>query len=275
MRQHLLPAAAVALIAALVVGLFYPTLRWLIDSWLGNPYYSHGFLIPPIAAYFAWRKRSAIRTGRPGNAGLVLLAAGIGVHLWVLPWQAHIVSALALIAVIAGLVWTFGGLRASRALLFPIALLATMIPVPWVERFSPPLEALAAQFSTSMARLVGVGAANVGGQIQLARGTFVVGAPCSGLRSIVALLTLTVILAYVVRGPTWARLLLVVMAIPIALAANLVRLSALFWVADTFGPEVGLGYYHYLSSPLLFVVAFAWLIVMAWSLRCSEIRDDI
>jgi len=260
---------------ALVIGLFYPTLRWLIDSWLGNPYYSHGFLIPLVAAYLAWRKRDALRTARPENGGLVLMTAGLGLHLWALPRQAHLLSALALIGVIAGLVWAFAGLGTARTMLFPMVLLATMIPIPWVERFSPPLEALAARLSTSGAQLVGIAAANVGGQVQLARGTFVIGAPCSGLRSIVALLTLAAIFAYVVQGPTWARVALVVAAVPIAVAANLVRLSALFWVADTFGVEAGLGYYHNLSSPLLFVVAFVLLIALGRSLRCSELRYDI
>lgn len=84
-------------IAVAVVGLtaivFFPTLRWLVASWSNNPYYSHGFLVPLISAYFAWRKRNALKHRKPNNIGLAVLALGLAMHLLAFPWQAHPVSA--------------------------------------------------------------------------------------------------------------------------------------------------------------------------------------
>jgi len=265
-----------AVLTAGLLGLvFWPTLTWLVASWLGNPYYSHGFLVPLVAAALVWRRRSALVAPRPDNAGLVLVAAGLAVHLASLPWRLSLVSALGLVAVLAGLVWTFWGRDALGRLVFPLAFLVVAIPVPWIERFSPFLEAFVARYATLAARAAGIAATNTGSQVSLAGTTFVVGAPCSGLRSLVTLVTLAVLLSYIVRGPTWARALIVLAALPVALLANLIRVSSLFWVAGVFGPDAGLGYYHTLSSPVLFVTALGLLIGLSWGLRCSEIRTDI
>jgi exosortase len=261
--------------AALLGLLFWPTLTWLVASWLGNPYYSHGFLVPLIAGGLTWRRRDVLAMPQPDDAGLALIAAGLVAHLAALPWRLSVVSALSLVVVLAGLVWTFWGRVALRRLAFPLVFLAVAVPLPWIERVSPPLEAFVARYATQCARAVGVAATNVGAQISLTGTTFVVDAPCSGLQSLVALFTLALLFSYLVSGPAWARALLVVAALPAALLANLVRVTSLFWVADVFGAQAGLGYYHTLSSPVLFVVAFGLLIALSWGLRCSEIRPDI
>jgi exosortase len=267
--------AAWLLVVGLTGVLFWPTLTWLVVSWLGNSYYSHGFLVPLIAGVLAWRRRDVLAVPQPEDAGLTLIAAGLVMHLVSLPWRLSVISALGLVILLAGLVWTFWGRVALRRLAFPLAFLTVAIPLPWIERFSPPLEALVARYATLCVRAVGVAATNVGSQVSLTGTTFVVGAPCSGLRSLVALVTLALLFGYVVRGPMWGRALLVTAAFPAAILANLVRVTSLFWVADVFGAEAGLGYYHTLSSPVLFVVAFGLLIGLSWGLRCSEIRTDI
>jgi exosortase len=186
----------------------------------------------------------------------------------------HVVSALALIMVAWGLVLTFVGVRAARVLAFPSVFSALAIPLPWIEQFSPSLEAFIARWATICVRAIGVVASNVGAQVQLASQSFTVGAPCSGLRSIVALLTLTVLFVYMVRGPWWGKLVLLVAALPIAVAANLLRVSSLFWIADTFGADAGLRYYHTFSSPVLFMTAFGLLLAGSRILRCAELRPD-
>jgi exosortase len=266
---------ATGVVAGILGLLFGPTLRWLVISWLGNPYYSHGFLIPLVAGFLAWRRKEVLRERSPSNLGLLVVAAGVGVHLAVLPWRMYVVSALALIVVLWGLVLTFAGRRAARTLAFPFIFSALAIPLPWVERFSPPLEAFVARWATVCVRAIGVAASNIGSQVQLASQAFTVGAPCSGLRSIVALLTLTVLFIYIVRGPWWGKVTLLVAALPIAILSNLLRVSSLFWVADNLGAEAGLRYFHTFSSPVLFLTAFALLLVSSRVLRCTELRSDL
>jgi len=262
-----------------VVGLtaivFFPTLRWLVASWSNNPYYSHGFLVPLLSAYFGWRKRDALKHRKPSNMGLAILALGLAVHLLAFPWQAHLVSALALVLVLAGLLLYFCGLETTRQMLFPLGFLLLMIPLPFVERLAPALEAFVCRYATLVVQALGTPADSLGSQVRLTSGSFIIGAPCSGLRSIVSLFTLAVLFAYIFDGPLLGKIVLVAAAPFMAMIANLVRVASLLQVAHLFGPEVGMKYYHTLASPLLFLVAFTLLIVLGRILGCSELRRGI
>jgi exosortase len=273
MERHRNSLLGFTIVMTLVGLVFLPTLRWLVQSWLGNPYYSHGFLVPVIAGYLIWRRRDV--KIEPEDAGLAVVALGVGLHIASIPWRLHILSAIGLIIVIVGLTLTFVGRRAVERWVFPLGFLCTMIPLPFVERFSPPLEAFVARYAALCVRPLGVAATTIGSQVRLASTAFTVGAPCSGLRSIVALLTLTVLFIYIVRGPWWGKAILLVATLPIAIVANLMRVSSLFLVAENLGADAGLRYYHTLSSPTLFLVAFGLLLLTSRGVRCSTIRGDI
>jgi exosortase len=274
MRSDKRPALAAALVGALLLALSYPTLRWLVNEWLTNDYYSHGWLVLPVSVYLAWRQwPKGERT--PANLGLIPLSAGLLGYLVALLNKAHFLAALALILLLAGLVWFFLGARALRRLAFPLGFLVFMVPLPFVERASLPLQLLTGSCSTAVAQLVGVDATVHGAQVTLPNVDLVVGAQCSGLRSIVALFTLVAIFVYVVDGPWWGRLLLVISAIPVAILGNVVRVASLLWVADTFGAGAGMTYYHDYSGIVFFLFAFALLLLLSRAFRCREIRADI
>lgn len=302
-----IPPALLAVLALALIGLlFAPTLRWLALSWMGNEYYSHAVLVPLISAWLIWRRRDALtrsemappaepsdagidwttdaaptpavetptRRTPPKTLGLALIAVGVGAHLMAQPFQYYVVSAFGLVAVIIGLVWTMWGWPVVRAWAFPLLFLLAMVPLPGIERLSPTLEAFTATWAARGAQLLGVAATNLGSQVDLGSAAFTVGAPCSGLRSLVALFTLAVLFAYTVRGPWWAKVALVVLAAPIALLANLVRVSSIFWVAAALGANTALGFFHNFSSPLLFLVAFTLLLAVSRALRVNQLRTD-
>lgn len=271
-KHELALAVAVVGLTAIV---FFPTLRWLVASWSSNPYYSHGFLVPLLSAYFGWRKRDALKHRNPNNMGLAVLVLGLVMNLLAVPWQAHLVSASALVLVLAGLLLYFYGVEATHQMLFPLGFLLLMIPLPFVERLAPSLEAFVSHYATLMVQALGTPAESFGSQVRLANGGFIIGAPCSGLRSIVSLFTLTIVFAYVFSGPLMGKIVLVAAAPPIAMIANLVRVASLLQVAHFLGPKVGMKYYHTLASPLLFLVAFTLLILLGRILGCSELRPDI
>lgn len=274
MRNPTLRLAAAALVTVLVAALFAPTLQWLSVSWLGNAYYSHGLLVVAVSLWLIWRRRAALADRQPDNIGLAVVALGVGAQLMALPYQMQVVSALALITTLVGLVWAFAGRRVLRAWAFPLAFLLLMIPLPGIERLSPALETFTATYAARAAQLVGVAATNLGGQVNVGAQAFTVGAACSGLRSLVALITLAVLFAYSVHAPLAVRLALVAAALPIALFANLVRVSSIFWVANAFGGETALGFFHTLSSPLLFLVAFALLLALSRLLGATQVRTE-
>lgn len=264
-------------ILVLVAVLFWSTFVWLVYNWLNNSYYSHGFLVPLVSGFFLWRGRDAFRPGerQPTNLGLIVLAASLVVYLVAQLWQAYHLSAFAFIMLLSGLALYFLGVRATGRIGFPLAFLLFMIPLPFVNRLSPALEAFTARSSTTIVGLLGMPAANLGSQVQLQNSSFVVGAACSGLNSLVALATLAVIFIYILEGSLGAKLILLVTALPIAIVANLFRVSSLLVIAHFFGADAGMTYFHDYSSPVLFLLAFALLIIVSRLVGCSEIRRDI
>jgi len=267
-------AALAAALVGVLLALSYPILYWLVSEWLGNDYYSHGWLVLPISAFLAWRQWPRGER-KPANVGLIPLSLGLVGYLIALLNKAYFLAALALIVLLAGLAWFFLGTRGLRRLTFPIGFLIFMVPLPFVERASLPLQLLTGSCSTAVARVVGVDATVRGAQVTLPNVDLVVGAQCSGLRSIVALFTLVAIFIYMLDGPWWGRLLLVLSAIPVAILGNIFRVASLLWVADAWGAGAGMTYYHDYSGFVFFLFAFALLLLLSRAFQCREIRADI
>jgi exosortase len=150
-----------------------------------------------------------------------------------------------------------------------------MIPLPLAERFGPLLEGWAASSATILAQWLGINASNVGSQVFLPNSVFTVGIACGGLRSAVAIITLATLVAYIVRGPAWARISIVLAAIPAALAANTLRIVLLFVIAAGWNPQTAMDYFHDWSSLVLFLCAFILLLGLTRLLRCSDIRWNV
>ncbi|NOZ49729.1 MAG: exosortase/archaeosortase family protein [Chloroflexi bacterium] len=262
------------LMALLGLLVLFPTLRWLVNEWWSNDYYSHGVLVPVISAYFAWRLLPRVER-KPSNMGLFLLVAALAVYLLALFQRAYFISSLGMIGILAGVVWYLWGWTALKRLAFPLAFLVFMVPLPFVEASSLPLSLLTGQISTQVMQGLGLDVTVHGASVSLANANLVVGAQCSGLRSIVALFTLVAVFAYVVEGPRLSKLLLALSAIPIAILGNIMRVSTLLWVADRWGVEAGFKYYHDYSGIFFFLFAFLCLILLGQLLRCRNIRTDL
>ncbi len=279
---------AYAAISALLGLLLYPTGRWLVRSWLVNPYYSHGFFMPLLAAFFAWRqwprvKRAPRQGARPpstlgrvlGMAGLALSTAALAAVVWAVRWQNYAVSALALVPLLAGILLYLEGWARLKLWLFPLLLLGFMVPLPAVDRLSPWMESLTAQCAASLARWAGIAAVQQGGEITIPGTVVVVGAPCSGLRSMVTIVTVGAVWVYLVQGRWLARLALLAALVPLVAAANVVRIASLLVIAVQFGAEVALGYYHDWSGIVLFALVLGAMLALSKVLGCTQIRDDI
>ena len=274
-----LKIASTGLIGILLLALFYPTLKWLVGEWLGNDYYSHGPLVPLISAFLAWRLwikwLPEQRRIKPATIGLLPLGAGLIVYLYALLQRAYFAASLAMIIIIAGLVWYLLGTAALRRFAFPIGFLVFMVPLPFVEPLSVPLAQLTGVMSAAIVRLLGVPITVNGAQISLPNAELVVGAQCSGLRSIVTLMTLVALVIFLVEGAWWKKLLLALSSIVIAALGNVIRVASLLVVANIWGADAAFKYYHDYSGIVFFLSALALLLSFSWVLGCREIRDDI
>lgn len=255
---------------------FLPTWLWLVEAWLSDPYYSHGPLVLAAILYLLWNQRKHLTAGSPlpNNGGWLLLVVAFAVHVWAIVWRAYYISALMIPLALLGLLLTLYGWRITRQFLFPLGLTVLILPLPLAERFGPVLEAWTASTATVVAQMLGVAARNVGSEVFLPNSAFTVGIPCGGLRSAIAILSLGTLWAYIVRGGVWARGLVVLAAIPLALAANTLRIALIFIIANAWGAQAGVDF-HAWSSPLLFGFASVLLVVFARAIGLGTIRWEI
>jgi exosortase len=267
-----------AIIAGLLLLLAYPALAWLVRSWSVNPYYSHGVLIPPLAAFLAWRQWDRVKRAPQRGAtwsGLGLTGASLAGVVWAMRWQHYALAALATTALLAGIVLYLEGPARLKPWLFPILFLALMIPLPAVDLLAPRLESFTAHWAAELARLIGIPAVQQGGEIALPGTTIVVGAPCSGLRSLVVMVTLGVGWIYLVEGRLRARLLLLAAIVPLVALSNVARVAGLLVVAVVLGEKAALTYYHDWSGVVLFLVAVGLMLGLGKVLGCAQLRDDL
>lgn len=271
--------AGAAVISLLLLALFYPTVRWLGAEWLGNDYYSHGPLVPVVSAFIAWRLWRSWpperRRVEPGNGGLVLGLLGLIVYLFALVQRAYFVAALAMIAILAGIIWALFGAAVLKRMAFPILFLLFMVPLPFIEPLSVPMAQVTGSISAAAVRLFGVPIEVNGAQVSLPNAQLVVGAQCSGLRSIVTLFTLVGIVVFILRGPWPNKALLALSSIAIAAFGNILRVASLLGVANAWGADAGFKYYHDYSGIVFFLSALALLLLFSRLLGCREIREDI
>jgi exosortase D (VPLPA-CTERM-specific) len=259
-------AMFVGLIAVLVLllGTLYHTILYNMSAqWYGDPNYSHGFLVPLVAVYFAWERREQLLAlqPHPSKAGIGLLGIGLVMFIIGSVGAELYLQRTSLIVVIAGLVLLILGRDALRTLAFPIAFLFFMIPLPAivVNAIAFPLQMFAAKTAAFCLFNLGIPVLREGNVIVLARTTLEVAEACSGIRSLQALLAIGTVYAYFTQSDLWKRWTLVVLTVPIAIAANAFRVGGTGVLAEYWGAEAAVGFYHTFEGWLVFVMAFILL----------------
>ncbi|MFN7978445.1 MAG: exosortase A [Vicinamibacterales bacterium] len=259
------PPAALLAIAGFAV-LFFDVARTLVSDWSTDDNYSHGFLVVPVAAWLAWERRDALAAAptRPHAFGLVvilgsLLILGAGVL-----GAERFLTRLAMVGVLTGTVLFVWGAAHLRLLTFPLAFLLLGIPLPAIlfNQIALPLQLLASQVGEAGLRMAGVPVLREGNVMVLARTTLEVAEACSGIRSLVSLLTLGIVYGYFMDSRTWVRWLLALSTVPIAVATNGLRVAGTGIAAHHYGPEAAEGFLHTFSGWLVFVSALAMLFAL-------------
>ena len=275
-----LDAVAAAITGVLLVGLlavmYADVLVRLQQQWYDEADYSHGFLVPIVVAYLVWERRERLSSLKTESdvRGLFLLVFGL-LALVVGSLGAELfLQRVSLIMVIAGLVLFLLGRAYLRGLLFPIACLFFMIPLPTivVNTVAFPLQLFAAKTAAFCLLNFGIPAMREGNLIVLAGTTLEVAEACSGIRSLQALMALGTIYAYFSQHVMWKRLALIGLSVPIAIIANAFRVTGTGLLAHYWGTEAAEGFYHTMSGWLIFVVAF--LLLVACGLVLSRMGWD-
>ena len=289
----------VAITAALVF-VYASVIRKLGYDWWDDENYSHGLLIPFIIGYILWSERDRLRRVpvRPSVwlGGAAVLCALLA--LWAGTAGAELFTQrMSLVLMIAGVVVYFWGLRLLRFLIVPLALLILAIPIPTIifNKIAFPLQLFASRCAVWAMRVFDIPVLRQGNVIELMplnattpKRLEVVEA-CSGIRSLMTLVTLAVVFAYFTHPKSgagdagggsfgsrmlhtlksygfWRSLILVLSAVPIAILTNALRVSGTGVLAHYYGTQVADGFFHNFSGWVVYIAAFLLLLAVGWLL---------
>jgi exosortase len=238
----------------------------LFNDWSVDDNYSHGFLIVPLAIYFAWERRHTL-AGRPHTSnplGLVIVLVSLGMLVLGVLGAENFATEVSMIGALAGSVLFLQGWARFKAVLFPIAFLVLMIPIPAIlfNQIALPLQFVASAFAESALGLFHIPVLREGNVIHLANISLEVEEACSGIRSLMSLLTLGVVYGYFLEPRTSMRLGLAITTIPVAILANGFRVAGTGIAAYYVGAIAAEGFLHMFSGWFVFLAAFVMLVLV-------------
>jgi len=253
---------------ALATWVFYPVLHHMYRTWRADPDYSHGLLIVPLSLYFAYEKLPQLKRAPIAGSWWGVAILTVGVISVCIGELGGLLTALrsGYVFALMGLVLLLAGRQVFEILLFPMCFLFLMVPLPQslVNIIAFPLQLIAASWAVSSLQAFGIPALLEGNIIHLAHTQLFVAEACSGLRSLMALLTLGVVFAqFFRRGQLVQQSILVVSTIPIAIFVNASRVSITGVLTHNFGRETATGFIHDFQGLITFSMAFIMLLGQA------------
>jgi exosortase len=250
---------------ALTGWLYAPILIRLVAQWWSDPNFSHGFFVPVFAAYVLWQDRNRLRAIKPvpSNWGLPLILLSLLTLILGVFGAELFLSRTSLLLLSAGIVIFLRGWITLRAVLFPLIFLVLMIPIPAIvfSQITFPLQILASKLSAWLLPFLGVPVFREGNVINLPAMPLEVAEACSGIRSLLSLTTLAIMYGYLLEKRIGIRVLLGLASIPIAVAANGLRIVGTGLLVQYWDPDKAEGFFHAFSGWLIFVVSLLMLFV--------------
>ncbi len=264
-RRNAVIATLTLVAAALAV--YAPILYYMVLHWEAVEDYSHGFLIVPLALYFAWERRDSIIATpiRSSWLGLIPLVLGSATLLIGRLGVELMNMRVSFVFTLIGLVLLLLGRDMFKKLSFPLCFLFLMVPLPQslVNQIALPLQLIASDFAVTVLHLFSIPALREGNIIHLAHAQLFVAEACSGLRSLMALITLGVVFAYFFRKTMGERIVIVLSAIPIAIIVNALRVTITGILTHRFGTGAAEGAIHEWQGMITFSFAFILLLAEA------------
>lgn len=267
----------ILIIAGLLCYLFRGEFRMLVQDWLADSSWSHGFLIPLFSLYLINQHKQEILNlqTRPNYLGLVFLVCVILFYFFnlVSPSGYAYFRSLSVLATLGAIVLFLGGWRLVKYTWLPIAFLIFAVPFPqrYYVGLTMPMQKLSATVAGTLLDLVGGIDATVNGVVidvfykgQRLESSLNVAEACSGMRLLMAFLALGVAMAYLHYRPLWQRLILLASTIPIAIFCNIVRVTVTGFIFVLIHPRYTQGIYHDMLGIAMLPLAFALYYFLAW-----------
>lgn len=255
-----------------LLAVYLPTLYDLVTTWSQDANYSHGFLVPLVSGWLIWQKRqqlsaTPVATDKGGLAmilfSMLLFIVGNG-------GAEYFTVRISFVLTLFGLVWYLMGREIVRQVWFEICFLFFMVPIPYVIYYALtfPMQLLASKITAGILSAIGMQAVRQGNILNLGDGiSLEVAEACSGMRSLMSLLALGALFAYMTQKRFAGKIILFVSTIPIAVAANVFRVFVTALLATTVTPDVTAEPLHSIMGLSVFVVSFILLLIFGTILR--------
>ncbi len=260
---------------------------WMVQRWqdsgiaMGSGDYSHGFLVPLASAYLIWRQRDAlILLPKKRCAWALLFVVGsLLLHYLGVKMQQTRLSLVAMIGLIWSIPFYLMGWQVARRLLFPCAFLIFAVPLNFLEQLTNPLRHLNSEVSVWILNGLGMevqkqGTAIIGPPFdQTAKIRLDVADPCSGIRSLTAMMALTAVYSYLAMKSAWRAWALFFCSIPLAMAGNIFRIVSIGILSFAFDSDLAAGLPHDYAGFLVFGMAIFLMVMLGillnrdWSQR--------
>ena len=222
---------------------------------------SHGWLVPLFSLYVLWRQRHALReaAGRPDRVGAVWVALFLVIAWFGSRGGQSRMEQVSFIGLVWSVPYALWGRRVERLMRFPAVFLFFTVPLSsFLDFFTIHLRLVTSVLATGILNGLGLAVERSGTALfsRVPGGSFNVDVadPCSGIRSLFALMALTAAYAYFSQRSLWRKWALFACSLPIAMIGNMVRIMSICLIARWFGQEAATGYYHDYSGYVVFLV---------------------
>ena len=259
-----------------VVFIYKTTLIWLYERYVAvDSYYSHGFLIPFVTLFLIWHKRKELATANwiYSKWGLALIIFALFVHIASLLTGVFFISGFTLLLLVFGIVLFLFGKEFIKKILFPLSFLIFMFPLPLVavNAISFPMKMFVTKSVVLILRVfLKIPIRNEGFQIFFPNGTLTVENPCSGLRSLIVILALGSIFSYFLKANIEKKVLFFLLAAPVAVFSNMIRVVLLSLAVYIYGSKVADGFFHDFTGYLVFIISFIALYSFWRRFQCKS-----
>lgn len=264
------------IIWSLVAGLYTPIfirlyeMRWKVID------YHHAYFILPVFILFLFLRRKELagalkrdalegrkkaRIYLPLTSGFLLLIVGLAMFVFGWKWDYMVISTFSLIPILFGLMLYLYGTTTAKAMTFPILYLLLLVPPPLgiLDKITIPMRYGVSISSEFLLNLLRVPITRDGLLLSVGGHEIYTGAPCSGFRSLITMLSLGLAYVYLIKTSLRNKIILVISVTPLALLGNLLRISGLCFVTYKFGEDIG-HKFHDTSGLIIFVILILGLI---------------
>ena len=262
-----------------VIGLVYhEIIADMVSDWARDDNYSHGFLVPLVSGYFLWSNRKSIleTTVKPAGWGLVIVLLGV-VQLVVGSLATeYFTMRTSMIVITGGTIIYLMGWEPYKRMQLPLLYLFLMVPIPVIiyDSMTMPLKLFVAKVSVKGLVFFGYPVLREGNIIMLPNITLEVADACSGLRSLMSLIALSVAFAFLTQRGIWKKWVLIVSALPVAVITNVLRVFVTGILAKHYGSVAAEGFFHEFAGFMVFFVAMVIMAVIGWVLKLGEKRNE-